>query len=51
MLPIWSEDRQYIIGRTLTGRATIDTLQMNLLQRINLRRVLLSLGKHTAEII
>lgn len=46
---IWSEDFLLIVGRTRTGRATVEALNMNLSQRINLRRALLSLGEHPAE--
>lgn len=45
----WSDDLLSIIGRTQIGRATIDALNMNLPQRINLRRALLSFGEHPAE--
>ncbi len=47
---MWSKDLLSIIGRTQIGRATIEVLNMNLPQRINLRRALLSLGEHPAEI-
>ncbi len=47
---MWSEDFLHIIGRTRTGRATVETLNMNLPQRVNLRKALLSLGEHPAEI-
>ena len=40
----------YIIGRTRTGRATVDALRMNLFQRVNLRKALLSFGEHPVEI-
>lgn len=46
----WSDDLLFIIGRTLTGRATVEALNMNLSQRVNLRRALLSLSEHPAEI-
>ena len=47
---MWSEDLLYIIGRTRTGRATVDALRMNLFQRVNLRKALLSFGEHPVEI-
>ena len=47
---MWSEDFLVIIGRTRTGRATVEALNMNLPQRMNLRRALLSLGEHPAQI-
>ncbi len=36
----WSEDRQYIIGRTRTGRATVEALNMNHIEIVNLRGAL-----------
>lgn len=48
---MWSEDLLFIIGRTRTGRATVEALNMNLPQRVNLRKALLSLGEHPAEIV
>lgn len=47
---MWSEDFLVIIGRTRTDRATVEALNMNLPQRVNLRKALLSLGEHPAEI-
>ena len=47
---MWSRDFLHIIGRTRTGRATVEALNMNLLQQVNLRRALLSLGNHPAQI-
>lgn len=46
---MWSSDLLYLIGRTRTGRATVEALNMNLSQQVNLRRALLSLGEHPAE--
>ncbi len=46
---MWSADMLIIIGRTRIGRATVEALNMNLPQRLNLRRALLSLGEHPAE--
>ena len=43
---MWSENLLYIIGRTRTGRATIDALNMNRIEHINRRKLLLSAGKH-----
>lgn len=42
----WSADFSLIIGITPTGRATVETLQLNREGCINLRRALYSLGKH-----
>jgi len=48
---MWSEDLLSIIGCPETGgRATIDALNMNIAQRVNLRRALRELGKHPVEI-
>lgn len=44
---MWSEDRQYIIGRTRTGRATVDALNMNRLELVNLRRALWNSGEYS----
>ena len=46
---MWSRDFLQIIGRTRMGRATVEELNMNLPQQVNLRRALLSLGEHPAE--
>lgn len=42
----WSQDGTIILGLTLTGRATVDTLQLNRPGVVNLRRVLVVLGEH-----
>lgn len=42
----WSEDFLLIEGRTPTGRATVNKLQINRASVINLRRVLKMDGKH-----
>lgn len=42
----WNEDASELIGLTPTGRATIETLQLNREQVVNLRRVLSLVGKH-----
>lgn len=34
---MWSEDRQFIIGRTRTGRATVEALKLNHIEIVNLR--------------
>ena len=36
----WSENNLTIIGRTRTGRATVEALKLNHLEIVNLRRVL-----------
>lgn len=45
----WSEDLLQIVGRSATGRATIDALRMNRSGVINLRRLLLLAGLHPPE--
>lgn len=42
----WNEDFTLIIGLTPTGRATVETLQLNREGLVNLRRVLYSMGEH-----
>lgn len=46
---LWSEDFALIIGRTPTGRATIERLQINREGVVNLRRVLIFIGRHPPE--
>lgn len=42
----WSEDFLFIMGRTATGRATVETLPLNRPELLNLRRVLRTVGEH-----
>ena len=42
----WSEDFMLIIGRTATGRATVETLHLNRPELVNLRRALLAIDEH-----
>ncbi len=42
----WNEDFTLVIGLTATGRATVETLQLNREGLVNLRRVLVSVGEH-----
>ena len=42
----WSEDFLVIIGRTATGRATVEALQLNRPELLNLRRALRTIGEH-----
>jgi predicted HTH transcriptional regulator len=42
----WTEDTMLIIGRTATGRATVEALQLNRTELLNLRRVLRVAGEH-----
>jgi len=46
---VWSDDFMVIIGRTATGRATVEALRLNRPELINLRRALLALGLHPPE--
>ena len=43
---MWSENLLYIIGRTRTGRATVDALNMNRSEHVNRRRLLQFAGEH-----
>lgn len=42
----WYETTQLIIGLTPTGRATVETLQLNRTELVNLRTVLYAAQKH-----
>ncbi len=42
----WDESFTRIIGQTAIGRATIETLQLNRPELVNLRRVLHTVGEH-----
>ncbi|NJM07065.1 HNH endonuclease [Candidatus Gracilibacteria bacterium] len=42
----WNDDYTLMIGLTSTGRATVDTLQVNRPGVVNLRRVLYTSGDH-----
>ena len=46
----WSADFMYIIGRTRTGRATVDALRLNRPQLLNLRRLLYAAGEHPPKV-
>lgn len=46
----WSAGFTEIIGKTPTGRATVERLQLNRESLVNLRTVLRSLGKHPPDI-
>ena len=47
----WSTGFTEIIGKTPTGRATVERLQLNREPLVNLRIVLRSLGKHPPVVI
>ena len=42
----WSDDCLSIVGRTQTGRATVEALNMNRPEHINRRKILRIAGKH-----
>lgn len=42
----WSEDFLIIVGRTATGRATVEMLHLNRPGLINLRQILRVIGEH-----
>ena len=42
----WSEDFIVVIGRTATGRATVEALHLNRPELLNLRRVSRAAGEH-----
>lgn len=42
----WSDDFTLIVPTTITGRATLDRLNLNRSEHVNLRRVLTELGLH-----
>jgi 5-methylcytosine-specific restriction endonuclease McrA len=45
----WSEDFTLVVGKTPTGRATIERLKLNREGVINLRRVLSQMGEHPPD--
>lgn len=42
----WGEDMLHVVGRTATGRATVEALHLNRPELMNLRRALLAIGEH-----
>ena len=46
----WSTDLLFIIGYTRTGRATVEALNMNRLEQVNLRRALRDSGQHLPDV-
>ncbi|MBV9852464.1 MAG: HNH endonuclease [Armatimonadetes bacterium] len=42
----WSADGLHVIGRTPTGRATVERLKLNRAGVLNLRRALMAVGEH-----
>jgi hypothetical protein len=47
---MWSENFLHIIGRTRSGRATVEALNMNRLEQVNMRIALRSMRKYPPEI-
>lgn len=45
----WSNDLLYITGLTPKGRATIERLKINRASLVNLREILIPLGKHPPD--
>jgi len=45
----WSDDGTKIIGLTIVGRATVESLKMNRQQMLELRRYWLSTGQHPID--
>ncbi len=46
----WSDDSLLVIGRTATGRATVEALQLNRAELINLRFALSRIGEHRPRV-
>ena len=46
----WSENFLYVVGRTRTGRATVEALKMNRPELVNLRRILHIAGEHPPDV-
>lgn len=46
----WSENFLSIVGRTRIGRATVEALNMNRLEQVNMRMALRAIGKYPPEI-
>ena len=42
----WNEDFTLVIGITPVGRATVDTLHLNRVRLVNLRRILVASATH-----
>ena len=45
----WSVDALHVVGRTQSGRATVEALKMNRPELVNLRRILRMAGEHPQE--
>lgn len=45
----WSSDGLEVLGMTATGRATVERLQLNREELLNLRGVLAAAGKHPPD--
>lgn len=46
----WTSDGSFLLGTSKTGRATISRLKLNREGIVNLRRTLVSVGKHPPQI-
>lgn len=47
---VWSSDFALVIGRTPTGRATVEALQLNREGLVNLRSLLYPVGEHPPQL-
>lgn len=45
----WDDSYTFVIGVTPTGRATVDSLQLNRIETVNLRAILFNYGEHPPE--
>ena len=43
---MWNESYTAVVGKTPTGRATIEALRLNRKPLMNLRRALIAIGEH-----
>lgn len=46
---LWSSDQLQAIGKTATGRATVDALKLNRAGVTNIRKLLLMIGRHPPD--
>ena len=46
----WSKDLLYIVGQTPIGRATVEALNLNRQELINLRQLLIGAGEHPPKL-
>jgi hypothetical protein len=46
---VWSVGGVFVLGKTATGRATVEALKLNRQEIVNLRRILQLVGEHPPE--